>query len=161
MRSIQWEKNKTKKQCNECERGRVVSSCNLTKRQRGGHRNSPLLATIRGGGGLWWHDASVTCATRRCLRWAASRGLCVRLAWTESCSASVPHLPAPPPAPEWSPAQQRMVFVSDCGIASRLIKYILARDSKILKKVRYYVWFGYRRDSKLFTSWAMFNPLWP
>lgn len=26
------------------------------------------------------------------------------MAWTKSCPVSVPHLPAPLPAPEWSPA---------------------------------------------------------
>lgn len=45
----------------------------------------------------------VTCATRHCLRSAASRGLCVPPAWTKS-PVSAPH-PAPLPEPEWSPAQ--------------------------------------------------------
>lgn len=47
----------------------------------------------------------VTCATRRCLRLAASRGPGVPLGWTESCPVSVPRLQAPLPEPEWSPVQ--------------------------------------------------------
>lgn len=66
------------------------------------------FAAIGVGGGRGDGMGGVTCASQRCLRSAASRGLCVPLAWTESCPVSVPHLPAPPPAPEWSPGQEKV-----------------------------------------------------